>query len=169
MSIGTRIGRNGLTQIDGASGCQIHGHSNNTGFMPARLENSGSTQNGSSFTVSQPGFYWVSGSTTTTGTLPAPGAFPGASVMLREVNNAFSFMLTGSARTAAAAVFCRNGVGVGSISGSTQGGGTISSGFGASLAAGDKLTVPRGGSVHLWSDGALWVPQASSGSLQIEA
>lgn len=169
MSIGTRIGRNGLQQIDGASGCQIRAHSNDSGFSPSRLSTSGSTQNGSAFTVSQPGFYFVSGSTTTTGTLPAPGAFPGANVMFREVNNGFSFMLTGSARTAAAALFCRNGAGLGSVSGSTQGGGAISSGFGASLAAGDKLTVPRGGSVNLWSDGALWVIQASSGSLQIEA
>lgn len=169
MSIGTRIGRNGLLQIDGASGCQISAHSNDSGFSPSRLSTSGSTQNGSAFTVSQPGFYFVSGSTTTTGTLPAPGTFPGANMMFREVNNGFSFMLTGSARTAAAALFCRNGAGLGSVSGSTQGGGTISSGFGASLAAGDKLTVPRGGSVNLWSDGALWVVQASSGSLQIEA
>jgi len=169
MSIGVRIGRNGINEIDGASGCQIGGHSNNSGFSPSRLETSGSvsggqSQSGGTFTVSQPGFYWVSGSTTTTGTLPAPGSFPGGEFMFKECNNGFSFMITGSARTESAAIFTRNGAGIGSVSGSV-----VSSGFGASLARGDKVTVPRGGSVRLWSDGSIYVIQASSGSLQIEA
>jgi hypothetical protein len=162
MSIGTRIGRNGINAIDGASGCQISAHSNNAGFGPYKLESSGSTTVGGAFTLDGPGFYWVSGSTTTTGTLPAPATHPGAFIMLREVSGS-SFMLTGSARSAAAGVFCRNGTGIGSVSGSV---GTIA---GGGLTVGDKLTVPGVGSVCLWADGAFWVPQASSGSLQIAA
>lgn len=169
MGIGTRIGRNGVHQIDGAAGCQINGHSNNMGFLPARLESSGSAdagqiQNGGAFTVTQPGFYWVSGSTASTGTLPAPGAFPGGHFMFKECNNVFSFMLTGSARTEAGAVFSQNGAGIGSVTSSI-----VTSGFGVSLARGDKLTVPRGGSTLLWSDGGTYIVQACSGSLQIEA
>jgi hypothetical protein len=176
MGIGTRIGTNGVNQIDGSSGCQVASHSNNFGFAPFKMETSGTvatgqSQVGTAFTLTSPGFYWVSGSTAATGTLPAPGSFPGAHFMLKECNNAFSFVLTGSARTESGAVFTRNGAGLGSVSGSTVSGGAliVSSGFGASLARGDKLTVPRGGSVCLWSDGGTYVVQASSGSLQIEA
>lgn len=172
MSIGTRIGRNGVQEIDGASGCQVSAHSNNSGFAPYKVESSGSVVLGGSFTVSAPGFYWISGSATTTGTLPAPASHPGGMFMFREVSGstaAAAFLLTGSARSAAAGVFCANGAGAGSVSGSTFGGTTIASGFGASLRVGDKLTVPGIGSVCLWSDGAFYVPMAASGSLQIQA
>ena len=162
MSTGVRITSNGIEQIDGASGCQISNHSNNKGFAPfpcGPISGSTVTPVGLAFTISFPGFLWVSGSQQCSGTIPAPSLHPGAHIMLACVNDNDGFMLTGSARSVLTIpVFAKNGVGIGSVSTSLGGG----------VAAGDKLTVPAAGSVALFSDGLRWIPFASSGSLQIQ-
>jgi hypothetical protein len=164
MSTGIRItNRNGIEEIDGATGFQVDPHANHAGMAPFRLgPTSTSNPVGTAFTVSTPGFTWVSGSMQCTGTIPAPGSFPGAMLVFGSTNVAGAgFFLTGSARTATDAVFIKNGIGIGSVSGATVvGGGTHS---------GDGLTVPGGGSVSLISDGFYWIPMTSSGSLVLKA
>ena len=165
MSIKTLINNNGIEEIDGSTGLVVSAMSSNVGISPYRLDGgtNKSSPAGTAFSVDLPGFYWVSGSTTCTGTIASAAAYPGGMLGFGASNVLYSFMLTGSSPrpTGSSGIFIKNGVGIGSVTGSNvQGGGNC---------IGDKLTVPPGGSVMLISDGLHWVPMASSGSLMIEA
>lgn len=165
MSVGTRVTPAvGVLSTNNTSGLQVDADSSNTGFTPYRIDGATSTAAplSAAFTVTSPGFYWVSGSLTCTGTIPTASDHPGALLSFGAqilIGNA-QFMLTGTARSSGTtAVFVKNGAGIGSVA-------TV---IGGGVAAGDKLTVPNSGSVALLSDGRYWVPIASSGSLQIQA
>lgn len=132
----------------------------NLGFGPFGLV-SGSTDPASystgynsatSFAFDGPGFYFVSGSTTCTGTVPNPAAFPGAQLHV-SLLNAAAIQLSGSA-TAKTKVFSWSGMAAtGSLSGSNP------------TQYGNTLTLATQGSVSLQSNGFYWQPFVSSGSL----
>lgn len=152
MAIGTKIGNSqGVNSINGTSGLQVDADANNAGFTPYRIDGAASTSAplSAAFTVVSPGFFWVSGSLTTTGTLPLASDHPGGLIVLNTVTTGrASFMLTGTAVPPAQHVFSPNGIGSGGANGT-------------------KLTVPNSGSVGLLSSGIHWVPVMASGSLTI--
>lgn len=176
MSTGTRINDSqGIVQRANSNSCNVDNqlnanngvvveqNSNNQGVSPYKIDKGASLTSPltTAFSVTHPGFYWVSGTTTTTtGTLPVASDHPGATFAFNTVaTGKANFTLTGSSRsTGASTVFCRNGAGAGAVSGSVVGGGS---------ASGDALTVPASGSVVLVSDGLYWIPTASSGTLNI--
>lgn len=108
-----------------------------------------------SFSVAQPGFYYVSGSTQCTGTIPSAGAFPGGHLYF-TLTNAQPMQLTGSA-VLSTTVFAVNALAA-----------TGSAGQLVLLTQrGNKLTLDSNGSVALQSDGFRWIPYACSGSLSM--
>ena len=138
----------------------VDNDSDNIGFGPFGLV-SGSTapatyglatNTSPTYALSGPGFYFISGSTQSTGTVPNPAMFPGAQLHVTMLN-ANGSMLSGSA-TAKTTVFSWSGMAhTGSVSGSNP------------TQFGNTLNVFPGGSVSLQSNGFYWQPYVSSGSL----
>lgn len=165
MTIKTRVtAGQGLLESANDSGISLEPNASNHGFLPFSTDEGQSTAapaNGA-FTVSSPGFYWVSGSTTTTGTLPSPSANAGSHFMFTNIVTGGGFRLTGSRASAGVPVFSANGI----VSSSGQSGGNAPA---LSTLANDALTVATSGSVCLYCDGLRYIPFASSGSLVISA
>src|SRR3990167_3210804 len=180
MSVGSRFGNNGLVQTDGQSGLDVGNNPSNVGFSPYALNTNNTTgaPSAGAFDANTPGFYWVSGSFTTTGTLPNPAAHPGSfwtfSNSATGSNLTSEFLLTSSIGQGVTNVFVHNGVGVGGVTGST--GGNVGGPAQQTVyfdtpgpRVGTKLRVSRGGSVCLFSDGGKYITLASSGSLEMLA
>lgn len=162
MGVRTTVNSNGIVEESATtSGLVVGNMAGSTGVLPFKCPvNDTSSVLGGAFTLSQAGFYFVSGSTTTTGTLPVASQYPMAMIGIALVGTN-TCLLTGTSRVLpATAVFCKDGVGVGSVSANVVGGG---------VAAGDSITIPASGSVSLISDGRFWIPFSSSGSLTINA
>lgn len=159
MGIRTTVNSNGIVETSSTtSGLVVGNMSDNAGVLPFKCPvNDTSSVLSGAFTLSQAGFYFVSGSNTCTGTLPTASQFPMAMIGFALVGTNTA-LLTGTRVPPATAIFCKDGTGIGSVSASVVGGGT---------AAGDTLTIPTSGSVTLISDGRFWIPMASSGSLTI--
>ena len=103
--------------------------------------------------ILSPGFYYVpaSGSGTGglfTGSVPAPGQWPGSSLTLSETVGGWAWMLTGSAFAANKPLFVMP-PGTSASNGKTQG---------------TNLSITKGGSVHMVSNGYFWLISAGSGS-----
>lgn len=158
MSIKTRISPSkGVQEIKGSTGLEIQTHIDvvadvsNVGISPFALK---TTTVGTAFTVTVPGFYYVSGSTQCTGTLPRAHTVPGAEIVLMLLNGE-PMMLTGTvSANNAPYVFSTTGM----ISASIVG-----------VECGNKLVVASSGSVGVRSDGRHWIPTMSSGTLTIAA
>ena len=158
MAIGIRLGQRGVRQLDGKSGTHIDAQATNQGMSPYALSGpvtASSDVKTGAFTCPYPGYYLVSGSLETTGTIPDAKSVPGAMIMFgRDHTTSGPFMLTGSVRVLGTdGVFSINTVVSGTFDGS---------------AIGDTLTVDDGqGGLCLWSDGRMWIPLAASGSFSI--
>lgn len=78
MSTRTRITSNGIVEESSSSdGLVISNMAGSAGVLPFKCPvNDTSSVLGGAFTISQGGFYFVSGSTTTTGTLPYASQYP---------------------------------------------------------------------------------------------
>lgn len=110
-------------------------------------------------TISQPGFYLVpatgsSGQGAFTGSVPAPGLFPGGMLIMAETFGVFDWLLSGSAYINGRALFCK-------MSGTLPG---VAAGAGL---AGAVMKMPPSGSVVMMSDGFRWCVIGGSGSIQI--
>lgn len=100
-------------------------------------------------TVSSPGFYYISGSTSTTASIPAAGSSPGARMIFTEAAGS-NFCLTGSSWASGKAIF-------------------VLPSFASGTAAkhGTRLNSGNGASVALESDGFYWLVLGGTGSLTL--
>ena len=155
MPIKTRIDRNGLKQIGNDTGFELKPMATSVGVFPFQQY----TQNvGTAFTASTPGFYFVSGSTQCTGTLPSASSQPGSMFMFTLTNN-MPMRLTCSVRSLSYVPnFARN-----DISASAGGPGQLVSD------RNDGLALSASGSVMVQSNGFVWQPVVASGSVTLVA
>lgn len=153
MPIKTRIDRNGLKQILNDQGFELKPMATTIGVYPFQQY----TQTvGNAFTASVPGFYFVSGSTQCTGTIPTAASLPGAMYQF-TLTNSQPMRLTCSLRAGGApANFAHNDAGA-----------LVTASFGASApsARDDGLGLIQSGSVCIQSNGILWVTVTASGTL----
>ena len=110
-----------------------------------------------SVTIPAAGFYYVpaTGSATAgyfTGSVPGPGAYPGANLLVCETFGGFGWCLTGSAFAASKPVFVMPP-------------GISSASFGK--LQGTLLSITKGGSVNMISDGYFWLINAGTGSFTL--
>lgn len=158
MPVQVTIDSRGIVEENVSSGEGLKVNTPLQGVSPGKI---GSSDNSSplsgAFTITSPGHYWVSGSTTTTGTMPSPLEMPGAMVLLCNTVAGGAFMLTGSTPAGVTNPFVANGAGGGSVPTTVNG----------TVDAGTKLTVPAGGSIGLQSSGLHWIPMIASGSFTL--
>ena len=146
---------------NGTSGLQVSGDSSVAGnFSAGQIQHVASTLAGSgSITISTPGFYYVpatgsSGAGQFTGTVPSPGLYPGAMLMLTDTYGAFNWLLTGSAYRNGKALFVKtSGSNPGVAGGTGYGGGTVN--------------MSPSGSIMMMSDGFRWCIIGGSGSMAL--
>lgn len=113
---------------------------------------------GNGFTASVPGFYFVSGSTFCTGTIPAASSQPGA-VYMFMLTNAQPMRLTCSLRSPGSQANFAHNDAYGLLSSSA--GGTTPT------ARDDGLNLVQSGSVSVQSNGQVWQPLLASGSITL--
>lgn len=146
----------GVLTTAGGQGISLGADANTVGVSPYGLVVTGSSAYNAApaFVIPMPGFYFVSGSTTCTGTIPNAAAFPGGQVFV-TMANPNACQLSGSAIVGGTAFAYSGMAATGSLSGSNP------------TQRGNLLTLDSAGSVALQSDGLRWIPFASSGSLRI--
>lgn len=110
---------------------------------------------GSNFCVLPgPGFFQIpvtgaAGQGNFTGSLPAPGIFPGGEILLTDTIGTYPWLITGSMSSFGS-------------SGSTGGSQWLSS------SSGTKLFMPPGSTVGFWSDAKSWLICAMSGAASLK-
>lgn len=156
MGIKVTLRDSGVFEQSG-EGVEITPHLSSSGFLPMRVDGNASTSSPlTAFTASVPGFYWVSGSTATTGTMGLASAQPGSQYIFASIDGGRdAFLLTGSRGTNEAAVFYTTSTSSGSI--------TVPG------SKADGVTIARSGSVCLQSDGRVWMIAWASGSFTLRA
>lgn len=143
----------GVLTTTGGQGLVLGADINNVGMAPHALVASGTVPHNAAptFTIPMPGFYFVSGSTSCTGTMPSAAQFPGSQVFVTLANNN-ACQLSGSALGGSTVFTWSGAAATGSVVGAQRG---------------NLLTLDSAGSVGLQSDGMRWIPFVSSGSLRI--